>query len=356
MKKIKLLIFSLSLLFFLSACSINFTGSEKKEVNTDFGGIFKSADKGDTWKQKVLISGVSQTRGSLGATSVNNFKFDPSDNKALYYASVSNGLAYTYDGADSWQLAKGLGPVPILDVAVDSNSKCRVYASTGNKIFRTEDCSRNWVQVYFDNEARIKVNSIAIDHFDSSKVYAGLSRGDLLKSSDYGKSWQTIHRFKVNISGILIDPKDSRKMFVITPNNGLYRSVDGGENWESLKKILTDTKVGNNIRDMVILNTEPTMIYLASAKGMVKSLDNGSTWEKIELITPDAKSQINAIAVNESDVNEIYYVTNTTFFKSSDGGVNWTPQKLPTSRAGWKLLVDPEDPKVLYLGIKALTK
>ena len=356
--KIKILSTLLLLVFILSACSVNFNSGDSKKEEVDIGGVFKSVDKGLTWNQKVLISGIGSNQRNFGGTSVSSFRMDPSDNLALYYGSIANGLAYTYDGGGTWQVVKDLGAVTINDLAIDSKSKCRVYVAISNKVFKTEDCSRHWKQTYIDNEPAVKVNSILVNHFDNKIVYMGLSRGDFVKSSDYGESWKTIYRFKDSIAKILIDPRDSRKMYVVTARRGVFRSFDSGANWDNLSSALKDAEssIGNNIRDMIILNTEPSVIYLAGINGIVKSSNNGDSFEKLELITPDVKSQINSVAVNEKDQNEIYYVTNTTFYKSSDGGEAWTPQKLPTIRAGWKLLIDPENPSNIYMAIKNLKK
>ena len=353
---LKIISILLFLSFTLSACSINFnTGKAKKEV-VDIGGVFKSIDKGITWRQQVLIPDVGSTPRNFGGTSVNTFKMDPSDNLALYYGSVVNGLAYTYDGAKTWQVAKGLGAVPINDVIIDPKSKCRVYSAISNKVFKTDDCSRHWKQTYIDNEVRVSVNALAVNHFDNKIVYMGLSRGDFVQSSDYGESWKTIYRFKDAIKNILIDPQDSRKIYVVTSRLGVFRSFDSGVNWDNLGSALKEFSIGNNIQDMIILNTKPTVIYLAGINGIVKSSDDGDTFEKLELITPDKKSQINSVAVNEKNTQEIYYVTNTTFYKSGDGGNSWTPQKLPTIRAGWKLLIDKKNPNNIYMAIKNLAK
>ena len=356
MKKIKILSTLLLLSFVLSACSVNFNSGGSEEEKADIGGVFKSIDKGITWKQKVALSDTGPGQRGFGGTSVDSFKMDPGDNMALYYGSIANGLAFTYDGGSSWQMAKDLGAISINDLAIDPNSKCRVYVAISNKLFKTDDCSRHWKQIYIDNVAAVKVSSVAVNHFDSKIIYIGLSRGDFIQSSDFGESWKTIYRFKDNVIKILIDPRDSRKIYAITANKGVFRSFDSGLSWDNLGGALKEAGIGNNIRDMIILNTEVTTIYLAGINGIVKSADNGDSFEKIQLITPDKKSQINSVAVNEKDQNEIYYVTNTTFFKSSDGGDNWTPQKLPTIRAGWKLLIDPENPNIIYMAIKNLQK
>jgi len=161
----------LILIFILSACSVNVKTEDKvSQPNSNLGGLFKSSDKGDTWVPSSNISDIGGQNKNFSSLSVNSIKFDPSDDDAIYYASLGNGLLYSYDNAKSWMVAKELGPVNVLDIAIDPKSKCTVYATIANKVMKTTDCMRTWKQIFFDTQTRVKVNSIAIDHFDTSKV------------------------------------------------------------------------------------------------------------------------------------------------------------------------------------------
>ena len=81
-----------------------------------------------------------------------------------------------------------------------------------------------------------------------------------------------------------------------------------------------------------------------------------SKQKDIDLIIEKAKIKTNTIAVNPFSASEIYYATDTTFYRSLDGGKNWTSKKLPTSRAGFKLLIDPKSPSIIYLAVKQVKK
>lgn len=352
--KISVSILFLALSVAVSGCSIKFnTGATEAADN---GGIFASANKGDSWNAKNLIPTTTGKPKSLGGVNVNVLKFDPSDNKAIYSGSQDNGLFYTYDGGNNWNIAESLGPISIIDVAIDPADKCIIYVAFGNKVVKSKDCSRSWAQVYFDNDDKVTVNAIAIDHYNSNNVYIGLSRGEMLKSSDKGGSWHALKRFDNKVEEILINSADSRIMFAATAEKGVFRTNDAGKSWTDLSVNLKDFKDSNRFRDLAISSKEPNLIILANNYGLIKSLDNGDTWSKIELITPEKEAIINAVALNPKNVDEIYYVTNTTFYRSLDGGKNWATKKLPTSRAGGKLLVDPVDGNLIYLGIKAVKK
>ena len=145
-------------------------------------------------------------------------------------------------------------------------------------------------------------------------------------------------------------------MFAATSDKGIFRSYNGGTSWDDLKENLKEFKSSAKYQDIIISEAEQGLIFLAARYGLLKSVDNGDSWRSIELITPVKGATINAIAVNPKNTLEIYYVTNTTFYRSQDGGSNWTPKKLPTTGAGMQLLIDPEKSSIIYMGVKKIKK
>ncbi len=351
--KTKILFLLIAVCVLASGC-IKFKADSKAGGND--GGVFRSANKGEAWQQSVLIPTTSGKPGSIGSLNAYSMAMDPNDNKALYFGSIGNGLFYSYDRAQTWQAVEGLKGKTIRAVAVDPDSKCVIYASAGNAVYKSTDCNRTWEQIYFDNALNITINAIAIDHYDSNIIYVGTSRGDVIKSSDRGASWRALGVIGKGIEKIIIDSHDSRIIFVAIKGRGVHRSKDGGANWEDLGEILKEFKANKDFKDLLIHEEEQGLIFLATNYSLLKSLDSGDSWVKIELIASEDKSAINSIAVNPKDSQEIYYVTSTAFYRSLDGGENWTPKKLPTTRPGWKLLIDPEEPNIIYMGVRGATK
>ncbi len=344
-----------------TGCSLSLsTGSSQSGgggTSTNDGGVYKSVNKGTSWLQKVLIPTTSGRARSIATLDVLSMAIDPSDNKAIYIGTLLNGLFFTYDGADDWQVASTLGKLSIRALAVDPAVKCIIYASADNKVYKSDDCSRTWSQVYFDNDLKVTINTIAVDNYNSNNVYIGTSRGEIIKSSDKGISWQTLQRFDDDVERIQINQKDTRVIFVGTTGKGVHRSLDTGRSWVDLTEKLKEFKDSTKFRDLVLAQSDSNLIFLATSYGLLKSSDNGNNWSKIELITPEKEATINSLAVNPKNANEIYYVTNTTFYRSLDGGQNWTSKRLPTStRAGSKLLIDFSNPEIIYLGAKSIKK
>jgi len=121
------------------------------------------------------------------------------------------------------------------------------------------------------------------------------------------------------------------------------------ENWQDLNDVLRDYNLGNSFRDFE-LSAKDGIIFMATEQLILRSRDNGITWENVKLLQPEKDAIINSLAVNPKDSQNFYYVTNTTFFSTSDGGTTWTTKKLPGTRAGRELLLDFNNPNIIYLG------
>ncbi|MDO8667821.1 MAG: hypothetical protein Q7K35_01850 [bacterium] len=340
---------------FLSGCTIGFNTGSGADASLTDGGIYKSLNKGTLWNQKVLIQTVGSKR-SFNTVDIISSTLDPEDSKAIYAGSIGNGLFYSYDGGEGWQIATGLGKVTVTNVAVDPANKCVIYATAANKVYKSVDCSRAWAITYFDNDPAVIITALVIDSNNNNNVFIGTSRGEIIKSLDRGASWQTLNRFESPVDRIVISPVNAKIIFVGAFAKGIFRTTDGGSSWVNLSDKLKVLDGTGAFRDLAMVKAEKPTVFLATNFGFIKSADDGETWSKIELIIEKARIKINAIAINPFDTNEIYYVTDTTFYRSLDGGKNWSSNKLPSSRTGFRLLIDPKNPSIIYLAVKQIPK
>lgn len=368
MKKIKLLAI-LFLTLFLGACTLNFKTSG---VGVMDGGVFVTGNKGDSWKQMPLIPSISGAPGSIANADINDLIIDPNDSAAVYLTSAGDGLYFTYNVGRGWNKVLSLPTnISANDVAVSNKNKCVIFVAMENKLYRTDDCARSFTQVYYDNNQGVGVMAVALDHYNSDIVYMGTSRGDILRSFDGGKTWRAIQRLNDSVREILVNPKDSRSVFVATSRNGVYRFNSAGgasleqlekyknqfdnTNWIDYGKELKEFALGVNFKDLIYSYSDNSL-FLATDKVIVRSFDDGQSWIKLSLLTPENDSSINSIAVNPQNSDEIFYVTDTSFFRSFDGGSTWGVKKLPSTRAGNALLIDFNNPSIMYLGVKKVKK
>ncbi|MFZ4648184.1 MAG: WD40/YVTN/BNR-like repeat-containing protein [Patescibacteria group bacterium] len=357
----------LALVPILSACSLSFTSSGIKLDGTVDGGVFMSETKGDAWFQVSSIPTVNGQIRSLSSEDVQDIAIDPNDHKTLYLSILGKGLWYTNNARDGWNHLPSLDDLDLRVVRVDPENKCTIYTLSDNQILKTDNCGRDFKQIYQDDNPNAKLTTIAIDWNNHHNIYLGNSRGDILKSIDSGSNWRAIKTVENGsaVMKILISPQDSRRIFVASRDANVYSFISNTKTnpanseeieqnfavneWQEYNKVLSSLSLGSDFRALAI--TDNGVLFLATNSSLARSRDRGITWEKLTILTTDNQTSINALAVNQKDSSEIYYVTSNTLFRSTDSGVSWTTKPLPTGRSGSKLLVDYQNPSIIYLGV-----
>ena len=362
-KRIFLFTLCILALFFLAGCISIKTGPGKDGQAPILPlGIFKSEDASSTWNPKSNLLNVEGKMLTIGDTSIGQILMDPNDHTAMYLAT-DKGLYYSYTSGESWQQVALFGSALINSVAVDYFDKCNIFVSAGQSIYKTSDCLRTWQEVYFDkSRPNLQFTVVATEDYNKNIVYAVNNLGEILKSLDYGKTWQMIKRLNNPIKQVLVDKDDTRIIYFATESAGIFKTIDGGKTWSD-EKPETDINKGSEpfydsklFRYLVQDMTAKNSLILASKYGLLKTSDGGLTWQDIELITPERGANIYSLAVDPKDNKIIYYGTDTTLYKSIDGGKNWATQKSPTSGAINVLLIDPQNTKIIYLGAKGIKK
>jgi len=345
----------IGLALLVSGCSISFQNKQAAD-----GGVFRSADKAESWQTKWGIA-TAGTPAQINNTNIKRIVTDPSDHLTLYLITQASGLLYTTTGGDEWIVVKRQPAAfkAINDLAVDAQDPCTLYGAAENKIFKSTTCGRDWREIYYHDIAPAeRIISIAVDWYNPKNIYAGTNGGSFLKSTDSGTSWRQVGYVKgAQLKKILIDPRDSRKIYFASTNRGIFRTADGGATWEEpIFEQLKRFPGGGSYRDLIFNTSVANALILANEYGLLRSSNGGNTWEAIDLLTNPKGVIVNAVAVDQENGNGLYYVTNTNFYKSLDGGKNWVSKKLPSTRAATALLVDFANPNVLYLGFYQLQK
>lgn len=346
---LSILVLPLALL--LSGCSVTslFGGETSESLPV---GVYKSTDRGEIWvtANEILTTGA---RATLNSTNVSWLSFDPTDRQTLYLGSVGNGLFYTYDSAARWWQSGPIRSGRINSVAVtnDSALRCVIYVATANRILKTTDCGRFWDQQYYDTRLKEQVLSLLVDNSDVKNIYAGLSTGDIMKSVDSGKSWETISRLSGNVIILKQHSLNPATFYAVVKNQGLWKSVDGGVVWENMSSGLSEYKNSKNITRLEMDVNRPDTLVAVSPYGLMRTTDGGVTWAPISLLTEPGEAKISAVALDQNNESRLYYTTDSTLYRSSDAGMTWETRPLPVTKASTILLVDPKLSDTLYLGV-----
>ena len=341
----------LALLLSLTIIGAGCFGSDDTGPTGPDMGVWKTSDRGQTWVHKKAL--VDGPRISAGAAelSVQAITLDPEDRNAVYLGTRANGLVFSLNGGDSWEMMKTLEATDVKTVSVDSKNKCVVYVGSANKIYKTENCGRDWEVAFFDPRTDRLFTQIMVDWFNPTIVYSATNDGDIFKSTDAGESWQVVKRASLGVTSLAISIHDSRVIYAGTDGDGLWKSLDGGVTWIQIKKEFGDIGNARRILKVVLDPTDPNIIYIVHKGGIAKSMDGGVVWESLNLVTDVGEDKITDLVIDPNNHLSMVYTGPTTLVFSQDGGNTWEVKKLPTTNYGSVVAIDPQDGNIVYLGI-----
>ncbi len=359
MTRIKILALVIVAAFiFLGASCISF----KKSSESGLMGMFRSADKGETWNAAMAFPSAEGLK-TIGGVKVYRIFEDPSDANAFYLGTRGQGLYYTYNNGDTWQSVPFLSGKFIYALAVDPSDKCNIFASDGAHIYKTEDCSRTWSQAFLEERTGERIAALDIDPSDGT-IWGIEVGGDVIISRDGGRSWTVIKRFNFQLQDLVVDKQVPGRVYVASLKSGLYRTDDKGITWQDLREGMKDFRDSQTFYRIHLNAAENNSLFWISKYGILRSDDAGATWKDLQLLTRPGAVQIYAFTVNPKNQNEIYYTgtilgdknvhVRSTFYKSVDGGANWTTKQLPTNTIPIMMKIHAENDSMLIMGFTVL--
>lgn len=325
-------------------------GKTKTAVGPD-GGIFVTHDNATKWEQQKVLN--LQTKiGSLADVGTVTAAIDPQDSDIIYVGTTENGLLFSLNGGQSYELSRGLSLGKIRAISVDSKDGCTVYATRANQIHKTTTCGREWREVYAHAKATVTISAIITDWFNPKILYAGTSEGDLLRSDDGAAHWRVLRRVEgAAINSLVLDPRDSRVLYVATQGAGVLKSVDGGANWMEYNRQQFQEYTSARSPHGVFVDPQVIdRVYHISKYGILRSDDGGLSWKPLTLPTAPSTVDIRTFAINPRNSKMLVYASDTALVMSEDGGTSWSSKKLPTKRGVAWMRFDQEPVPALFLG------
>jgi photosystem II stability/assembly factor-like uncharacterized protein len=306
----------------------------------------------------------------------------------FYFGSVGGGVWRSENSGRTWTPIFDSQPIASIGaIAVAPSNSNVIYVGTGeadmrsqisfgNGMYKSSDAGKTWTHVGLDDTRQI--GRILVDARNPDIVFvaalghaygANPERG-VYRSSDGGTSWQKV-LFKSNDIGAIdlaFDPQNSRTIYATLwntrrppwaiyppsygPGSGIFKSTDGGDHWQQLTEGLPTERVGRI--GITVAPGNSNLIYAiidAKQGGLYRSDDAGASWHKA---ADDRRIwgrgwYFGNVVVDPKDP-ETVYVSNTSLYRSTDGGKNWTPIRgAPGGDDYHQLWIYPDDPKRMVL-------
>jgi photosystem II stability/assembly factor-like uncharacterized protein len=289
--------------------------------------IYKTTDGGVTWRK--LTKGLPyENGGETGRIGLDIYRKDPN----IVYALVQHekgGIFRSEDKGETWKKMSDTNPRPSYysQVRVDPNNDLRIWV-LGAPMFFSEDGGKT-----FSTQRVQKIHgdfhALWIDPANSNHIIAG-SDGGIHWSYDDGKTWDFLNT--IAIGQFYEVALDNERPYHICgglqdngswcgPSQTLTRDGIANEDWQVIH--------GGDGFYAEIDNAEPWIVYTESQDGYVDRRDLRTGQQRS--VRPEAKAgephyrfQWNSpLAISAHDHNTIYYAGNY-LFKSTDRGDNWT--------------------------------
>lgn len=340
------------------------TGSYKNKNTFYFGatggGIWKSTDGGNNWKN-ISDKYFGSTIGSIEVAPSNENIIYVGEGENTMRGNVSDGLGgmwKTEDGGKSWKNIGLKDGRHITNIIIHPSNPDVLWVgvmghlfgpNTERGIFKSIDGGKSWKKVLYVNE-QTGCSDLVMEPGNPSILYAGTWRvirtpyslesggegSGLWKSSDAGETWTNISTSKGlpkgtwGIVGVAIAPSNTDKIYTIleNQNGGLYMSADGGQTWALQSG-------DNNIRQRAWYYTKvfvdpknENLVYCPNVNFM-KSKDGGKTFQALR--TPHGDHH--DLWIDPEDGNRMIVADDGGAQVSFDEANNWsTYMNQPTSQ------------------------
>ena len=164
------------------------------------------------------------------------------------------------------------------------------------------------------------------------------------------------------VDDLAIVESDPRVIFVGAAAGGIFKSVNGGQSWQAVFEDQSNPSIG----DLALAPSNPSIIYAGTGEpnnrqssswgnGVYKSTDGGITWTPLGL---KETHHIGRIVVHPTNPDIVYVAAQGDLwgpnkergvYMSTDGGAHWELTLSVNEDTGANdIAIDPQSPNILY--------
>ncbi len=294
--------------------------------------IFRSTDYGSTWDSvsahSYVTTMIALNRDTLiGAVGLGKVVRSTDGavtwseiacwNQAETFLAGPGGIVFggghsifrSTNSGGSWSPldVPGWSDLPVDALAISRQGT--LYAGGGSGLYSSTDSGNHWKELNIGGSTNfvydLATNSLG--HLFAVENYEGLRR-----STDNGEHWVVLEY----MFSPTIDAMD--RIFAKAAFTGaIVRSIDNGESWDTV----CTPPSGQHALDFAV-DIQNHVFAIIKGRGIYRSTDEGATWDSVNSGLSDRAILHLATSPN----GDIFAGTDSTVFRSVDGGANWSLQ------------------------------
>jgi len=326
-------------------------GYSPSDVNTIYCGYvvaYRSTDGGNNWDQ------ITDWWGSGAYPEIHaDFQYIGYSNNSDHIYFCNDGGVYSLnENTDSWtDLSNGMKIGQFYRIANAGNHDVFMIGGTQDNGGRKRLPNGTW-----ENTNGGDGMEVAIQPNDVNTYYTTYINGtSLTRTTNGGSTSVNIHD---NIPGVTngqwvtpydLDPNNSN--VIVAAYDDIFRTTDKGDSWTLIG---TNTVApGEGFTDIEIAPSNSQIIYASYNDNFFKTVDGGLNWTVVNL---SASSAITRITVHPTNPDKIWvsrgdYTNNYKVFYSSNGGTTWMNYSTGLPNVPCNVIIyEPNSPGRLYVG------
>ncbi len=315
----------------------------------DNSTILKTEDIGETWLVKNLETKINikdfQFIGDSNIYAIGDYYIGAGEN-------LTSKLIKSSDIGDNWDSIASFNAKQLYSLWFFTNDSGMVAGYDG--IYRTIDSGNSWDTVWSITQFGYRYGSLKQIYFPTTQVGYAIGQGRtqnnaadlfdyfLLKSFDYGLTWDTIKTFQYPLTTLHYLNQDTGFIGTESSLSIVLNTTDGGDTWNETQVAQYYNSV-NSIHftsnmsgfapgaPSAFIPEGPTSFFIS------KTNNGGVTWESYDTIG--------------IPLNSIYYINDTIGFVSgsyslimkSSGKINGLPEDYPWHLVGGGVYFDESE-------------
>ena len=307
-------------------------------AGTTGGGVWRTANGGTSWAARMSEE-LSLAIGGLAIAASNpnvlyaatgewtagiGFPVDPVIRGVGVYRSLDSG--------NDWDLCAPISSRNCAAVAIDPTDPSRVFVAGDTALHRSLNGGATWdigagmTSGVLDGE----ISDVVIDPNDIDRIYIGVHRDGVYRSTDGGNTWIRLDN-GIDTGSVADAPKialgqngtHSTQFVAVKMGDAVYTSINGGT------AFTRQTDVGNPIwftawANVIAVDPQNEAILFAGASNLYRSTNGGASWTQVGGYGTNVHPDMQDIVFDPADHNHMYVANDGGIWASTDNGVTWT--------------------------------